>query len=133
MVAVAAPSAPSWNVLVTDWSLDVAFPFVVAAAALYVIGVRRLHARGRPWPGGRTAAFLSGLAVVLVATESGVAAYDRVLFSLHIGQHLLLGMVAPLLLVLGAPVTLALHASARSSQRRILRVLLSVPVRVLPH
>src|SRR4029453_9033887 len=42
-----------------------------------------------------------------------------------------LGMVAPLLLVLGAPVTLALQASSRSSQRRILRVLHSAPARVL--
>jgi putative copper resistance protein D len=130
---VAAPPAPSWSTLVTDWSLGVAFPFVVAAAALYVLGVRRLHARGRPWAGGRTTAFLVGLAVILVATDSGLAAYDRILFSLHIVQHILLGMVAPLLLVLGAPVTLALQASARPSQRRILRVLHSAPVRVLTH
>lgn len=131
--AVAAPSAPSWTVLVTGWSLELFFPFVAASAALYVIGVRRLHARGRPWPAGRIAAFLSGLAVMLVATESGLAAYDDILFSLHIVQHILLGMVAPLLLVLGAPVTLALQASSRSSQRRILRVLHSAPVRVLTH
>lgn len=131
--AVAAPPAPSWTVLVTGWSLELFFPFVAASAALYVIGVRRLHARGRPWPAGRIAAFLSGLAVMLVATESGLAAYDDILFSLHIVQHILLGMVAPLLLVLGAPVTLALQASSRSSQRRILRVLHSAPVRVLTH
>lgn len=128
-----APPAPSWSSLVTDWSLDVSFPVVIAAAALYVVGERRLHARGRTWPGGRTAAFLSGLAVILVATESEVAAYDRVLFSLHIVQHILLGMVAPLLLVLGAPVTLALQASPRTQQRRILRVLRSAPVRALTH
>jgi putative copper resistance protein D len=131
--AVAAPPAPSWDILVTGWSLDVFFPIAAAAAALYVIGVRRLHARGRPWPGGRSAAFLSGLAVVLVATESGFAAYDTILFSLHIVQHILLGMVAPLLLVLGAPITLALQASSRRSQRRILRVLRSAPARVLTH
>jgi len=130
---VIAPPAPSWSSLVTDWSLDVSFPVVIAAAALYVVGERRLHARGRTWPGGRTAAFLSGLAVILVATESEVAAYDRVLFSLHIVQHILLGMVAPLLLVLGAPVTLALQASPRTQQRRILRVLRSAPVRALTH
>jgi putative copper resistance protein D len=133
MVAVAAPPAPSWNVLFTDWSLDVTFAFVVAAAAAYVVGVRRLHARGRSWSATRTAAFLAGLAVVLVATESGIAAYDRVLFSLHVVQHILLGMVAPLLLVLGAPITLALQAGSRTSQRRILRVLHSIPARVLTH
>jgi putative membrane protein len=131
--AVAAPPAPSWEILVTGWSLDVAFPFVVALAAAYVIGVRRLHARGRSWPAPRTAAFLSGLVVVLVATESGVAAYDRVLYSLHVVQHILLGMVAPLLLVLGAPITLALQAGSRATQRRILRVLRSAPARVLTH
>jgi putative membrane protein len=133
VTTLVAPSEPSWDVLVTDWSLDVAFPFVVAAAAGYVIGVRRLHAHGRSWPAGRTVAFLSGLAVVLVATASGVAAYDRVLFSLHVVQHILLGMVAPLLLVLGAPITLALQAGSRPMQRRVLRVLRSAPARVLTH
>jgi putative membrane protein len=131
--AVAAPSAPSWDILVTDWSLDVTFPFVLVLGAAYVIGVRRLHSRGRSWPATRTTAFLSGLAVVLVATESGIAAYDRVLYSLHIVQHVLLGMVAPLLLVLGAPITLALQAGSRTSQRRILRVLRSTPAQVLTH
>ena len=131
--AVAAPSAPSWDILVTDWSLDVTFPFVLVLGAAYVIGVRRLHSRGRSWPATRATAFLSGLAVVLVATESGVAAYDRVLYSLHVVQHVLLGMVAPLLLVLGAPITLALQAGSRTSQRRILRVLRSTPAQVLTH
>jgi putative copper resistance protein D len=71
--------------------------------------------------------------VILVATQSGLAAYDRVLFSLHVVQHVLLGMVAPLLLVLGAPVTLALQAGSRSTQQKILRVLHSSPARVLIH
>jgi len=35
--ALVAPPAPSWDLLVTDWSLDVAFPFVVVLAAAYVI------------------------------------------------------------------------------------------------
>jgi cytochrome c oxidase assembly factor CtaG len=131
MVAVAAPPAPSWDILVTDWSLDLAFPVVLALAAAYIVGVRRLQTRGRSWPASRTAAFLSGLAVILIATESGLAAYDRVLFSLHIVQHVLLGMVAALLLVLGAPVTLALQAGSRASQRRLLRVLHSRPLKVV--
>jgi putative membrane protein len=131
MVGVAAPPAPSWDVLLTDWSLDVTFPVVVLAAAAYVVGARRLRARGRSWPAGRTAAFLSGLVVILVATASGIAAYDRVLFSLHVVQHILLGMVAPLLLVLGAPITLALQSGSRGTQRAILRVLRSAPARVL--
>jgi putative membrane protein len=133
VTALAAPPAPSWDILLTDWSLDVTFPVVVFAAAAYVVGVRRLRARGRSWPASRTAAFLSGLVVILVATASGIAAYDRVLFSLHVVQHILLGMVAPLLLVLGAPITLALQSGSRGTQRAILRVLRSAPARVLTH
>jgi putative membrane protein len=130
---VIAPPAPSWDLLLTDWSPDVTFPVVVVFAASYIVGVRRLHSRGRPWRAARTVAFLAGLAVILIATESGLAAYDRVLFSLHVVQHVLLGMVAPLLLVLGAPVTLALQAGSRPAQQTILRVLHSVPVRVITH
>lgn len=133
MSALVAPPAPSWDILVSDWSLDVAFPFVVVLAAGYVAGVRRLRVHGRSWPAARTVAFLSGLALVLLATESGIAAYDEVLFSLHIVQHILLGMVAPLLLVLGAPITLALQAGSRPTQSRILRILHSAPVKVLTH
>jgi putative copper resistance protein D len=133
VTALVVPPAPSWDVLVTDWSLGVTFPVFVAVAAAYVVGLRRLQARGRSWPVARTIAFLSGLAVILIATESGLAAYDRVLFSLHVVQHVMLGMVAPLLLVLGAPVTLALQAGSRPTQHKILRVLHSAPARVLTH
>jgi putative copper resistance protein D len=129
--ALVAPPAPSWDLLFTGWTLDLAFPAVLVLAALYIAGIRRLHARGRAWPAPRTVAFLSGLAVILIATESGLAAYDDVLFSLHIVQHVLLGMVAALLLVLGAPVTLALQAGPRTLQRRLLRVLHSRPVKVI--
>lgn len=128
-----APAAPSWWSLFGGWSLDPLFVLTVAAGLLYLSGVRRLGARGRMWPRGRSVAFGAGLAVLVVATQSGFAQYDRTLFSYHVGQHVLLGMVAPLLLVLGAPVTLALQASNRTSQRRILRVLHSRPVAVCTH
>jgi putative copper resistance protein D len=129
--ALVAPPAPSWDILFTRWSLDLAFPVVLVVAALYIVGIRRLGARGRGWPATRTVAFLSGLGVILVATESGLAAYDDVVFSLHIVQHVLLGMVAALLLVLGAPVTLALQAGSRTVQRRLLRGLHSRAVKVI--
>ncbi len=87
--------------------------FVVLAAGLYLWGVLRVRRRhpARPWPLPRTAAFLGGLAVVVIATQSGVGSYDDVLFWDHMVQHLLLLMVAPPLLVVGQPATLLLHAS----------------------
>jgi putative copper resistance protein D len=117
-----------------DWQLDPALALlVVLAGGLYVQGVRTLAARGRRWSGGRTGAFLAGLVVVVFATQSGLAAYDTVRFSLHTLQHVLLGMAAPLLLALGAPVTLALQASGRAQQRVLLRVVHSRVVVTVTH
>lgn len=92
------------------------------AAVLYGVGVRRLGARGRAWPVARTAAFAAGLLALTLATSSGLARTDTERFSHHAVQHVLLGMVAPLLLALGAPVTLALQAAARSTRTVLLRV-----------
>jgi cytochrome c oxidase assembly factor CtaG len=83
------------------------------AAVLYLWGVWRVGRRhpARPWPWWRTAFFLGGLAVIVLATESGIGTYDDVLFWVHMVQHLMLIMVAPPMLVVGQPVTLLLHAS----------------------
>lgn len=120
--------------VLTQWSVDPA-TFALTAVVLggYVVGVRRLSAKDVRWPAGRTVAFLAGITVLVVATQSGLAAYDTVLFSVHVTQHLLLGMAAPVLLALGAPVTLALQASSRPVQRTLLRVLHRPLVRGLTH
>lgn len=99
--------------LITDWRPDLLWLLVVAGLATgYLLGVRRLRARGDRWPVWRTLLWLAGLAVVLVVTSSGLATYGRVLFSTHMVQHMTMSMVAPLLLVPAAPITLALRALA---------------------
>jgi cytochrome c oxidase assembly factor CtaG len=87
--------------------------FVVLVGGLYLWGVLRVRRRhpARPWPLWRTALFLGGLGVVVIATQSGIGSYDDVLFWDHMVQHLLLLMVAPPMLVVGQPATLLLHAS----------------------
>ena len=80
------------------------------AAVLYLLAVRRLHRRGDSWPAGRTVAWVAGCAMVLFATSSGLGRYAEAQFSIHMMAHMLLGMIAPILLVLGGPVTLALRA-----------------------
>jgi len=103
-----------WEAAVSRWQFaPVVTGFVVIAAGLYLCGARRVTKRhpARPWPPWRTAMFLGGLAVVVVATQSGIGAYDDVLFWDHMVQHLMLIMVAPPLLIAGQPVTLLLHAS----------------------
>ncbi|ALV33517.1 cytochrome c oxidase assembly protein [Streptomyces sp. CdTB01] len=100
-----------WTPLFTQWHFDPLFAFgTVAAALLYLAGVRKLRARGDKWPVGRTISWLLGLAVTDVATMSGLAVYGKVLFSVHMGQHMILAMTVPILLVLGGPATLALRA-----------------------
>jgi cytochrome c oxidase assembly factor CtaG/putative copper export protein len=97
--------------LLMDWRPDLVFG--VAALVLaggYMAGIRRLGRRGEGWRVGRTAAWLGGCAIILIATSSGIGRYSMAMFSVHMGVHMLLSMVAPILLVLGGPVTLALRA-----------------------
>jgi cytochrome c oxidase assembly factor CtaG len=103
-----------WSAVVTQWQFAPVVTVLVALfAGLYVWGVVRVARRHpqRPWPGWRTGLFLGGLAVIVIATESGIGAYDDLLFWDHMVQHLMLIMVAPALLIFGQPITLLMHAS----------------------
>ena len=103
--------APSLVRLLTEWRLDLVFAiFVVIAATGYLAALRRLHAGGGSWPTRATAAWMSGCAAVLLATSSGIGRYAPVMFSVAMTAHVLLSIVAPLLLVAGAPVRLAMRA-----------------------
>ena len=94
-----------------DWRFDLIFgTAAIVFAAVYLAGVRRLRRRGDSWPVGRTVAWLLGCAVLLFATSSGIGRYMPAMFSMHMAAHMLLSMLTPILLVLGAPVTLALRA-----------------------
>ena len=106
---IAAPAGDSgtlppfgWSTVATQWQFaPLVTALAAAGAAAYLWGVWRVARRhpARPWPLWRTALFLGGLAAVVIATESGIGAYDDVLFWDHMIQHLLLIMVAPPLLV----------------------------------
>lgn len=112
---------PSFGDVVVGWRLDPA-PLVPLAAATVGYGraVRALAARGRRWPPARSWAW--GVAVVasVVATQSGIGRYDDTSLTVHMVQHLLLGMVVPFAAVSAAPLTLALQAG-RPGTRLLLR------------
>jgi cytochrome c oxidase assembly factor CtaG len=94
---------------VTSW--DVLWVLIVAALLVsYLRWVLRLRARGDRWSPGRTAAWVAGCVVLFWATNIGPTAYSEVLFSAHMLAHMILTMAVPPLLVIGAPVTLALRA-----------------------
>ncbi|SFK25623.1 cytochrome c oxidase assembly protein [Amycolatopsis sacchari] len=95
----------SWGRILTAWTPDVpAIVFVLLLGGGYLFAARRVPA----WPRGRTTAFLAGLATVLLLTCSFLGVYDDALFWVRALQVVVLLMVTPLLLALGAPLTLVL-------------------------
>jgi len=122
------------STFVTEWTFDpTAAVLIAATGTAYALGVRRLARRDRRWPRGRSTSMVLALVTLVVATQSGLAAYDTLLFSAHVVQHILLGVVAPFFLALSAPVTLALQACHRPTQVNLLRALRSRPVRYVSH
>ena len=95
--------------------------FLVAcliAAALYIVGVVTLRARGDAWPISRTIFWLLGISLIIWTTNAGISVYAQVSLGLHMVQHMTMSMMAPMFLVLGGPFTLALRALRPSTTGR---------------
>lgn len=103
------PPAPTAWAYLTQWRPDPVTIFVaVAALVAYLSWVWRLRRTGRPWPAIRVASWVAGVLLFAWATNGGPAVYGSVLFSAHMAHHMVLIMVVPILLVLGAPTALAM-------------------------
>ncbi len=95
----------------TEWKFDLAWALVcVFGFGLYLAGIIRLRRRGDKWPVGRLISWTLGLLMLFYTTNGALNAYEQYLFSVHMLAHMMLTMLIPLLLVLGAPITLALRA-----------------------
>ncbi len=132
------PAAPTFTRILWAYEPDVFFIGVlVLAVALYIKGVAVLKKRGDAWPVGRTVAFALGIAGIDFATSGGLGVYAMYSFEYHMIAHMTLGMIAPIGLVLGAPVTLALRTlpqgrtPSESGPRAILVALLHSRIGVL--
>ena len=105
------PDPPSVWRLISLWRLDLFLGVLaIVMAAGYLVGVIYLRRKGIDWAWGRTLAWVSGCVMLLIATSSGMRTYCMGMFSVHMAEHMTLNMFVPVLLVLGAPVTLALRA-----------------------
>jgi putative copper resistance protein D len=113
------PAFEPWR-LATEWDLNLLWALLAGFGAFfYLAGVVRLRRRGDTWPVHRTILWSLGMLTLLLVTSSGLAVYERYLFSVHMLGHMVLSMGIPVMLVLGAPVTLAARAiHARSDGSR---------------
>ncbi|MEU6814221.1 cytochrome c oxidase assembly protein [Streptomyces sp. NPDC046860] len=93
------------------WSADPFFLVAcVAGLALYGWGVLRLRRRGDAWPVSRTVSYVVGVLTIALVMCTRLNDYGMVMFSVHMVQHMVISMLSPILILLGAPVTLALRA-----------------------
>jgi cytochrome c oxidase assembly factor CtaG/putative copper export protein len=115
-ILTGAPLPPPMTpeTLLTLWRPDLIWILICGfGIAYYVAGVLRLRRRGDAWPVLRTVLWVAGMLLLAYLTNGGINVYERYLFSAHMLSHMALGMMVPLLLVMGAPVTLAARAIAK--------------------
>ena len=130
IVGIKTPQPPTLSRILFGYEPDaLMIGLLVIAVALYIKGVMVLTKRGDKWPIGRTISFAIGISAVDFATSGGLGLYAHFSFSWHMVAHMTLGMIAPIAIVLGAPITLALRTlpQGRNSEERGVRgTLLSV-------
>ena len=127
IVGFSTPAPPNFSRLLLLYNADaLIIGLLITLVALYIKGVAILKKRGDSWPVGRTVAFASGIALIDFATSGGLGVYALFSFEYHMIAHMVLGMLAPICLVLGAPITLALRAlpKGRTPDERGVRGLL---------
>ena len=126
VVGLKTPPPPSLINILKLYNPDaLMIALLITAIALYIKGVSVLKKRGDSWPVGRTIAFATGIALIDFATSGGFGVYALFSFEYHMIAHMLLGMIAPIGLVLGAPITLALRTlpQGRTKDERGIRAL----------
>ena len=124
--------------ILLDWYPELLVCTVAAVAVgCYLAAMVRLHRRGDRWPISRALLWILGWGVAVFVTSSGMGRYGMVEFSVHMVQHMTMNMLVPILLVLAAPITLALRAlhpaSPRGPREWLLTVLHSRVVHAVSH
>ncbi|MFB7892049.1 cytochrome c oxidase assembly protein [Microbacterium sp. NPDC056044] len=108
-----APLPPELTIerWLTAWNVDLLWAVIAGFAIFfYIVGVWRLRRRGDAWPVYRTIMWIVGWLLLVWVTGGVINVYQDYLFSMHMVGHMLLTMAIPLLLVPGAPITLAARA-----------------------
>lgn len=135
------PVAPTVGEFLTGFTPNgVGLAIVLVLGGLYAKGLLVMRRRGDAWALGRTISWYVGLCVIAWVTFGGLGVYSHVLFSAHMVAHMMLSMVAPIFLVLGAPITLAMRTlpgprvpGEPAPRQQLVKLLHSGPVKVITH
>lgn len=104
------PAAPNITRVFFAYNTDALFTgILIVALALYARGILILKRQGDAWPVNRTVNFVIGCVAIEFATSGGLGVYAHFAFSYHMVAHMVLGMIAPIFIILSAPITLALR------------------------
>ena len=110
IAGLAMPAPPSLTRLLFSFEPDGLFiGLLVLTSVLYIRAIRILKKRGDVWPKNRTISFFVGILTINFATSGGYGVYAYFSFSHHMVAHMFLGMIAPIFIILSAPITLALR------------------------
>jgi putative copper resistance protein D len=127
LTGVSMPQPPTLSRVFFEYEANgLILGLLVFATALYIRGVVALSRRGDKWPVGRTISFAIGISLLDYATSGGLGLYAHFSFQYHMIAHMVLSMIAPIAIILSAPITLALRTLpiGRDKEERGIRGLL---------
>ena len=127
LTGISMPQPPTLSRVFFEYEANgLILGLLVFATALYIRGVIALSRRGDKWPVGRTISFAIGISLLDYATSGGLGLYAHFSFQYHMIAHMVLSMIAPIAIILSAPITLALRTLpiGRDKEERGIRGLL---------
>ena len=127
LVGISLPPEPTLSRVFFEYEANgLILGILIFATALYIRGVVALSRRGVKWPVGRTISFAIGISLLDYATSGGLGLYAHFSFQYHMIAHMTLSMIAPIAIILSAPITLALRTLpiGREKEERGIRGLL---------
>ncbi|MBM3655744.1 MAG: cytochrome c oxidase assembly protein [Actinobacteria bacterium] len=141
LVGISMPGEPTLSRVFFEYEANGLFlGALILATALYVRGVVALVRRGDGWPVGRTISFAIGISLLDYATSGGLGLYSHFSFQYHMIAHMVLSMIAPIAIILSAPITLALRTlpigrdrSERGIRGLLIAALHSRPIQIITH
>lgn len=135
------PPAPTLANYLFGWHPEwVLLSITIVGLILYLRAVFKLKSNGVSWPVGRTVSFVMASILLIWTSSGGISKYAMISFSAHMIQHMTLSMIAPIFLVLSAPVTLLLRSlptnsapDSKSAREWILGLLNSTYAKIITH